>query len=111
MFINIIIQITIIMRKLSYQINLKQFLEIKADIVPILFTEHQFKLIEKKFTNKKIPLEQRKLNEVWDNAPNNVKIKNPAFEFIPKKNITKIVCEFGMFSYSDFVKKMKTKKN
>ncbi len=41
-----------VMRKLEYQINLEHFQKIKADIVPTLFTEHQFQLIKKRFTNK-----------------------------------------------------------
>jgi len=49
-----------------------------------------------KFTKKKVPREQRKLNEVWGKAPKNIKIKNPAFEFVPKKYITKIITEKGM---------------
>ncbi|MBI2044680.1 hypothetical protein HYT23_01340 [Candidatus Pacearchaeota archaeon] len=60
-----------------------------------------------KYTNKKIPIEQRKINEVWNKAPKNIKIKNPAFEFVPKKYITKIISEYGTLSYSDFVKKIK----
>ncbi len=59
-----------------------------------------------KFTNKKVPLEQRKLNEVWNKAPKGIKIKNPAFEFINKKYITKIVSEFGILNYEEFVKRM-----
>jgi len=58
-----------------------------------------------KFTRKKIPMEQRALNEVWNNAPKNVKVKNPAFEFIPKKYISGIVTEFGIMSYDQFLKK------
>jgi translation initiation factor 2B subunit (eIF-2B alpha/beta/delta family) len=48
-----------------------------------------------KFTSSKIPLEHRELNEVWDNAPKKIKIKNPAFEFIDKKYITKVITEEG----------------
>ncbi len=48
-----------------------------------------------KFTSSKIPLEHRELNEVWDNAPKRIKIKNPAFEFIDKKYITKVITEEG----------------
>jgi len=58
-----------------------------------------------KFTKNKIPIEQRKLNEVWNKAPKNIKIKNPAFEFVPKKYITGIVTEFGLMKYSEFVNK------
>lgn len=42
------------MRKLKYSINLKYFNEIKKDIIPVLFTKHQFDLINKKFSNKKM---------------------------------------------------------
>jgi len=60
-----------------------------------------------KFTKEKVPIEQRKLNEVWDNAPKNIKVKNPAFEFIDKKYITGIVTELGFMKYSEFLKKIK----
>ncbi|MCK5149972.1 hypothetical protein KAJ87_03545 [Candidatus Pacearchaeota archaeon] len=46
-----------------------------------------------KYSTKKIPIEQRKLNEVWDKAPKKIKIKNPAFEFVPKKYIKKVITE------------------
>jgi len=48
-----------------------------------------------KSSNKKIPIEQRSLNEVWDKAPKGIKIKNPAFEFVPRKYIKKIITEKG----------------
>lgn len=59
-----------------------------------------------KFTKKNLPIEQRKLDEVWDKAPKNIKIKNPAFEFVPKKLITGIISEHGLLTYDKFVKKM-----
>jgi ribose 1,5-bisphosphate isomerase len=46
-----------------------------------------------KFSKKKVPMENRKLNEVWDKAPRGIKVKNPAFEFVKKKYITKIITE------------------
>ncbi|MFH1608144.1 MAG: hypothetical protein ABIA78_03345 [archaeon] len=58
-----------------------------------------------KFTQNKVPREQRKLNEIWDNAPKGIKIKNPAFEFVKKKSITGIVTEYGVMRYKDFVKR------
>ncbi len=63
-----------------------------------------------KFTKKKVPIEQRKVNEVWNNAPKSIKIKNPAFEFVPRKYITGIVTEFGLMKYDRFVAKMRKKK-
>ena len=58
-----------------------------------------------KFTKKKISLENRKLNEVWDKAPKGIKIKNPAFEFIKRKYISGIVTERGLERYGEFIAK------
>jgi len=60
-----------------------------------------------KFSKKPVLIENRSLNEVWDKAPKNIKIKNPAFEFVDKKLITKIVTEYGVLSYKEFLKKVK----
>lgn len=60
-----------------------------------------------KFTKKKVPQEQRKLNEVWDNAPKGIKVKNPAFEFVKKKYISGIITEFGLMKCREFLKNMK----
>ncbi|OGJ13052.1 hypothetical protein A3K82_03350 [Candidatus Pacearchaeota archaeon RBG_19FT_COMBO_34_9] len=62
-----------------------------------------------KFSKKKVPIEQRSLNEVWNRAPKNIKIKNPAFEFVNKKYITGIITEFGLMRYGEFVGRMKGK--
>lgn len=59
-----------------------------------------------KFTKKQVPIEQRKLNEVWDNVPKKIKVKNPAFEFVDKKYITGIISELGNLTYSKFLKKI-----
>ncbi|MBT4166291.1 hypothetical protein HOE04_04605 [archaeon] len=59
-----------------------------------------------KFTKDSVPIEQRPLNEVWDKAPKNIKIKNPAFEFLPKKYLTKIITEKGTMTYDKFLKKV-----
>jgi len=58
-----------------------------------------------KFTKQKVPREQRKLTEVWDTAPKNIKVKNPAFEFVPKKYIKAIISELGTLSYGEFIAK------
>jgi eIF-2B alpha/beta/delta-like uncharacterized protein len=60
-----------------------------------------------KFTKSKVPIEQRKLNEVWNKAPKNIKIKNPAFEFVPRKYLAGIITEFGLMKYGEFVRKIK----
>lgn len=58
-FISIIIQTGIIMRRLSFSVNLDQLKQAKPDIVPALFTEHQFDLINKKFKNQSLSLSER----------------------------------------------------
>jgi ribose 1,5-bisphosphate isomerase len=58
-----------------------------------------------KYTNKKTPIESRKLNEIWDDAPRHIKIKNPAFEFVGKKYIKGIVSELGVLPFEGFIEK------
>lgn len=60
-----------------------------------------------KFTKNKVPIENRKLNEVWDKAPKNIKIKNPAFEFVSKKYIKAIISDLGILNYEEFLRKIK----
>jgi len=62
-----------------------------------------------KYTNKKVPIENRKLNEIWNRAPKNIKIKNPAFEFVPKKYIKAVVSEYGVLPYDKFLRKVRKK--
>jgi len=61
-----------------------------------------------KFTLKKTPIENREINEVWDKAPKKIKIKNPAFEFVPKKYVKAIISELGILSYDEFLRKVKS---
>jgi len=58
-----------------------------------------------KFTNSNIKLEQRKPGEVWDDAPKNIQLKNPAFEKVSKKFVKAIVSELGVLSPREFVRK------
>ncbi len=60
-----------------------------------------------KYTSKKLKLEQRNLNEIWSDVPKNIKLKNPSFEFVPKKYITKIISELGVLSYDKFLGEVK----
>lgn len=60
-----------------------------------------------KFSKSKIKIEQRNLNEIWDAAPKNIRIKNPAFEFVSQKLIQGIITEYGLMKYGQFVERMK----
>ena len=43
----------------------------------------------------KVEIEKRDPREVWENPPKNVKIENPAFEFVPPKYIHSLITESG----------------
>lgn len=58
-----------------------------------------------KYAPRKVKLEQRHFKEVWNPKKNNVHIKNPAFESIPRELITAIITEKGKMRYSEFLKK------
>jgi ribose 1,5-bisphosphate isomerase len=56
------------------------------------------------FTSK-VKLEERNFREIWEKAPRSVKIRNLAFEKVPKKYIKAIISELGILSLPKFVKK------
>lgn len=62
-----------------------------------------------KFTPRPVKMEQRSLKEIWKKAPSKIKIKNPAFSFVPKKYIKVIVSEFGILPYDRFLKRLEDK--
>lgn len=66
------------MRKLDYTVNLVHLKSIKQDIVPVIFTVHQFQLIEKKFTNKYMT--QSEKNEFSRTVSRKMKAINKIFE-------------------------------
>ena len=59
-----------------------------------------------KFTPRPVKMEQRSFKEIWKRAPVKIKIKNPAFSFVPKEHIKAIVSEFGILPYGKFLKRL-----
>lgn len=57
-----------------------------------------------KFFPRDIGIEERDFHEVWRNAPKNIKIRNPSFEFVDKKYIKAIISELGILSFDKFLK-------
>src|SRR3989338_1610806 len=47
------------MRKLNYHLDMEHLQKIKQDIVPVLFTEHQFGLIEKKLQTHQLTASEK----------------------------------------------------
>jgi len=64
-----------------------------------------------KFSKKKVGLEKRKPEEVWKLKIKGTKqkIENPAFGFVDKKDITKIISEIGIRTYNSFLKGLNSK--
>jgi translation initiation factor 2B subunit (eIF-2B alpha/beta/delta family) len=60
-----------------------------------------------KFSLKDVKIEQRAYKEVWKNAPEHIKISNPAFEKINPKYITAIISELGILTPKKFIKEVK----
>jgi len=59
-----------------------------------------------KFSRRPVKIEERGHKEIWKNATKNVKIKNPVFETVKAKYITKIITELGILKPGTFVKKV-----
>jgi len=53
------------MRKLTYSVDLEHFEQIKKEIVPSIFTEHQFNLIHRKFSGKVLTLRKMSFQEQY----------------------------------------------
>lgn len=60
-----------------------------------------------KYSSKKVSIEQRDFREIWKTSKK-IKIKNPAFEFIPGKYIFRIISELGVLSLNKFLRKIKS---
>jgi len=62
-----------------------------------------------KYFPKDLRIEQRDFHEVWKSFPKNsqIKIRNPAFEKVPKKHIKRIITDLGILRYNKFLRRVK----
>ncbi|MBL7148392.1 MAG: hypothetical protein ISS82_06200 [Nanoarchaeota archaeon] len=67
--------------------------------IPVYVAAHSWKY------TPEVEIEERSFHEIWKRAPKHVKIRNLAFESIPRKFIKGIICEKGVLSYAQFLKK------
>jgi len=74
----------------------------KADKIPVYIIADSWK-----YSPIHVKIEERKVNEIWNKAPKNIKIRNPAFEKIKPKYITAIISEKGKLKLKEFIKKVK----
>lgn len=75
--------------------------------IPIYFCTDSWKYDPTPHFGKHEKIEQRDPKEVWQDAPKEVEIFNPAFEEIPAKYATGIISELGAFSHKKFIKQTK----
>jgi len=68
--------------------------------IPVYCCSHSWK-----FSRADIVIEQRPAKEVWQNAPKNVRVQNPAFEMAEAKYVKGVISEVGVLNFKDFVKK------
>jgi ribose 1,5-bisphosphate isomerase len=57
-----------------------------------------------KFAPHGIRVEERDFEEVWAKAPKHVKVRNPAFELVPKRFLKGVVSDLGKKSWGGFLK-------
>ncbi len=75
--------------------------------IPVYIVTQALKINEDAKNLKAIKIEERSAREVWDKAPKNLKIFNPAFDQVPAKFIKGYVTEFGLVSPKNLIKKIK----
>jgi len=75
--------------------------------VPVYVVTQALKINEDAKNLKAIRIEQRKAKEVWSKAPKDLKIYNPAFDKVPAELIKGYICEFGVVSPENLIKKVK----
>ncbi len=75
--------------------------------IPVYIVTDSWKFDRQSLRHKETEIEERSYKEVWKDKPSSVKVHNPAFERIPKENITGIISELGVLSFSDFIKKVR----
>ena len=60
-----------------------------------------------KFSKRKVEIEERNFEEIWDTEAKKIRVKNPAFEKVEAKYITAIISELGILSPKQFVEKVR----
>lgn len=62
-----------------------------------------------KYSSHHLKIEERDFHEVWKRVPRHIKVRNPAFEKVPRKYIKAIISELGILSYNEFLRKVHKK--
>lgn len=87
----------------SFSLALTAFL----NKIPVYVATQALKINEDAKNLKALKLEQRSAREVWEQAPSDLKIYNPAFDKVPAELIQGYICEFGIIKPEKLIKKIK----
>ncbi|MFP4402971.1 MAG: translation initiation factor eIF-2B [Nanoarchaeota archaeon] len=71
--------------------------------IPVYCCMNSWKFDPKTIFGEDEKIENRCSNEIWEKCPKNVKICNPAFDFIEPSKISGIISELGIYRPSTFV--------
>jgi len=88
----------------SFSLALTAFL----NKIPVYIATQALKINEDAKNLQAIKIEERSAREVWENAPKNLNIYNPAFDKVPAELITGYICEFGLIEPKNIFKTIKT---
>ncbi|MBI5077563.1 S-methyl-5-thioribose-1-phosphate isomerase [Candidatus Falkowbacteria bacterium] len=75
--------------------------------VPVYVAAQALKINEDAKNLRAIKIEERSAREVWDRAPKDLRIYNPAFDRVPAELITDYICEFGILTPDKLISKIK----
>lgn len=70
--------------------------------VPVYVCTDSWKYHDETEDGEKVQVEERESSEVWEEPPEGVNVRNPAFERVPADLIAGIITEFGVVSPEEF---------
>ena len=65
--------------------------------IPVYICTNSWKFDPETIFGFEEPIEERSPEEVWDNPPNGVTVRNPAFEMIEPTLIEAVISELGVY--------------
>ena len=74
--------------------------------VPVYACTDSWKYHDETERGETVKIEERNPREVWEEPPENVRVRNPAFERVPADLITGIITEIGVLKPEEFSEKV-----
>lgn len=74
--------------------------------VPVYVCTDSWKYHDETERGETVKIEERSPSEVWEEPPEKVNVRNPAFEKVPAERITGIITEIGVLEPDEFAEKV-----